>query len=103
MALPVARVERLLEEHADRLELEQFAGSHVETTRVRELIMQRRRRDPTLSLRELARRLNTRPAQLERWLGPECGSETAPLRIRVDVAGRIVRAAGLAPCEFEGC
>jgi hypothetical protein len=114
MRQPVARVERLLEEEADRRALTAFAGDHVDNARLRQLLVDRQRCDPTLTAAELARRLGSSQAQVERWLGLR---PTAPKtnrggraypgrtlnRISVDTAGLLARAMGYAPCEIEGC
>ena len=105
MRQPVARVERLLEEDADRRAVAGFAGDHVDNARLRQLLVVEQRRDPTLTAAELARRLATSQAQVERWLGLR---PTAPKtnrrgrtypgrvlnRISVDTAGRLARAMG---------
>ena len=114
MRLPVARVERLLEEDADRHAVARFARDDVENERLRRLLVIKQRHDPTLTAAELARRLGTSQAQVERWLGLR---PTAPKtnrrgrtypgrtlnRISVDTAGRLARAMGYAPFEIEGC
>jgi hypothetical protein len=81
---------------------------------LRQVFDRQRRLRPWLTPAELARRLHTSPAQVERWLGLIA---TAPKtdrsgrlypgrtleRVSVDVAGRLVRAIGYAPCGIEGC
>ncbi len=49
MRLPVPRVERLLEEEADRRTLAQFRQTHIENAPLRELFLALRRSDPTLT------------------------------------------------------
>jgi transposase-like protein len=114
MELPVGRVERLLEEEADRRALAQFRLTHVENGPLRRLFAVRRLVDPTLTLSEIARRVGTSAIQVERWLGLQ---PTAPktdrhgrvypgrvlTTISVENAGRLARALGYAPCEIEGC
>jgi hypothetical protein len=114
MGLPPGRVERLLEEEADRRSLAQFRQSHVENTPLRRRFRQRQLVEPTLTVSELARRVGTSPIQVERWLGlrptaPKTDryGRTYPARmltsIGVENAGRLARAMGYAPCEIEGC
>ena len=114
MGLPVGRVERLLEEEADRRVLAQLRRTHVENAPLLALYRRRCRVDPGLTVSELARRVGSSTIQVERWLGLR---PTAPktdrrgrvypsrtlTRIGVEVAGRLVRAMGYAPCEIEGC
>jgi hypothetical protein len=114
MRVPPERVERLLEEEADRRTLAQFRQSHVENAPLRQRFRQRQLVDPALTLTELARRVGTSPIQVERWLGlrptaPKTNRQgrTYPGRtlceIGVENAGRLARAMGYAPCEIEGC
>ena len=114
MRLPVGRVERLLEEEADRRTVAQFRQSHVENATLRERLRARQLVDPTLTIAELARRVGTSPIQVERWLGlrptaPKTDSRGRryPGRIlktiSVENAGRLARAMGYAPCDIDGC
>lgn len=114
MRLPVARVERLLEEEADRRALAAFRVSHVSNAPLRQRFDQRRRFDPSLTVSEIARRLGTSPIQVERWLGlaptapkTDRRGRTYPARvlstISVENAGRLARAMGYLPCEIDGC
>jgi hypothetical protein len=114
MGLPVGRVDRLLEEEADRRTVVQFRKSHVENAPLRQRFRQRQPVDPTLTVTEIARRIGTSPIQVERWLGL---APTAPktdhrgriypgrvlTTISVENAGRLARAMGYAPCELDGC
>src|SRR4051794_21166756 len=68
MRVSTARVERLLEADADRRCVSQFAGSEVSTERLRQLLLDRRRREPGLTIAALARRMGTSQVQVERWL-----------------------------------
>jgi len=114
MGLPPGRVERLLEEDADRRSVAQFRQSHVENAALRRRFRQRQLVEPTLTPSELARRVGTSPIQVERWLGlrpttakTDRHGRTYPGRtltsISVENAGRLARAMGYAPCEIEGC
>src|SRR3954470_7783285 len=114
MGLTVGRVERLLEEEADRRVLARLRQTHVENARLLQLFRRRCRSDPGLTFSELARRLGTSTIQVERWLGlrPTAAKidrrgRVYPSRvltsISVEVAGRLARAMGYAPCEIEGC
>ena len=114
MRISVARVERLLEAEADRQCLRALVQGDVGTALLRELFRDRQRREPTLTVAELARRTGSSQVQVERWLGRR---ETAPKtdrrgrtypgrvleRVNVETAGRLARAMGYAPCEVEGC
>ena len=114
MGLSTGRVERLLEEDADRRSLAEFRQTHVENAPLRRRFRRRQLVDPALTVSELARRVGTSPIQVERWLGLR---PTAPKtdrqgriypgrmlsEIGVDNASRLARAMGYAPCEFEGC
>ena len=114
MRLPVQRVERLLEVEADRRALAQLRRTHVANARLRERFLARRSWDPDCTVAQLARRLDTSPIQVERWLGlrptaskTDNQGRTYPGRILtkigVETAGRLARALGYAPCEVEGC
>jgi plasmid maintenance system antidote protein VapI len=114
MHLPVGRVERLLEEEADRRIVTQFRQSHVENSTLRHRLRDRQQVDPTLTVAELARRVGTSPIQVERWLGlrptapkTDRRGRTYPGRIlttvSVENAGRLARAMGYAPRDIEGC
>jgi hypothetical protein len=114
MGLPPERVERLLEEEADRRSLAQFRQSHVENAPLRRRFRERQLTDPTMTPSELARRVDTSPIQVERWLGlrptapkTDRNGRTYPGRtltaISVENAGRLARGMGYAPCEIEGC
>jgi hypothetical protein len=114
MGLPVGRVERLLEEEADRRTVVQFRQDHVENAPLRQRFLQRRLFDPALTAAEVAHRVGTSPIQVERWLGlrptaPKVNrnGRTYPGRvlttISVENAGRLARAMGYAPCELDGC
>src|SRR4051794_23840162 len=56
MRLSVARVERLLEAEADRRCVRALVQAEVATALLRELLRDRQRREPTLTVAELARR-----------------------------------------------
>jgi predicted transcriptional regulator len=114
MGLTHARVERLLEEEADRRALAALRRDRVENAPLRRLLRQRQLHDSHLTPAELARRLGTSPIQVERWLGLSPTAVKAarsgrvyPGRIltaiSVETAGRLVRAMGYAPCEIDGC
>jgi hypothetical protein len=114
MRVSVARVERLLECHADRRYISEFAGSDVSTEVLRQLLVDRRRREPGLTIAALARRMGNSQVQVERWLGlgapapkTDGGGRTYPPRllerVGVETAGRLARALGYAPCEVDGC
>ncbi len=112
--MSVARVKRLLEQEDDRRALSQLKRDRVDNAVLRERWRRRQRVDPTLTVSELARRLDTSPIQVQRWLGLR---PTAPktdrhgrvypgrilTQISVETAGRLARAMGYAPCEIDGC
>ena len=50
MGLPAVRVERLLEQQADRRTLAEFRVTHVSNERLRQLYHARRRADPSLTV-----------------------------------------------------
>jgi hypothetical protein len=114
MRVSVARVERLLEADADRRCVNEFVGSEVSTEVLRQLLGERRRREPGLTIAALARRMGSSQVQVERWLGLRAtaaktdrrGRSYPPRlleRVGVETAGRFARALGYAPCEVEGC
>jgi hypothetical protein len=114
MELPLGHVERLLEQATDRRTVESLVRSEIDNAAVRALLDQQRRVEPDLSCSELARRLGTSPIQVERWLGlrPTAAKTDGRGRhypgrvlkqISVDVAGRLARAIGYAPCDLDGC
>jgi hypothetical protein len=114
MGLTAARVERLLEEEADRRTVVQFRQDKVDNAPLRQRFLERRRRDPALTSAELAHRLGTSPIQVERWLGLRPTAAKVDRRgraypgrvlttISVENAGRLARAMGYAPCELDGC
>jgi hypothetical protein len=69
MGLTVGRVERLLEEEADRRVLAQLRRTHVDNAPLLALYRRRRRVDPGLTVSELGRRVGSSTIQVERWLG----------------------------------
>lgn len=114
MGLPAGRVERLLEEEADRRTVFQFRQDHVENAALRQRFIKLRLYDPALTAAEIARRIGTSPIQVERWLGlrptaPKIdrSGRAYPKRvlttISVENAGQLARAMGYAPCELDGC
>jgi plasmid maintenance system antidote protein VapI len=114
MCLPVERVERLLEEEADRRALAALRLNRVSNEALRQRFCERRRLDPTFTASAIARQVGTSPIQVERWLGvaptaakTDRRGRTYPPRtlstISVETAGRLARAMGYAPCEIEGC
>ena len=114
MQLPVARIERLLEEEIDRRTLAELRQMHTENAPLREKFLARCRNDPALTVAEIARRAGTSAIQVERWLGlkptapkTDRRGRTYPGRIltmiSVENAGRLARAMGYAPCEIDGC
>jgi hypothetical protein len=114
MGLPLVRVERLLEEEADRRTVVQFRHDHVDNAALRQRFLDRRRSDPELTSTELAHRVGTSPIQVERWLGLRPTAAKVDRRgraypgrvlttISVENAGRLARAMGYAPCELDGC
>jgi hypothetical protein len=113
MSISRERVERLLEQHADRAEVERRRLDRVPNAPIRELFERRRRQDPSLSASAVARRAGLSGAtHVLRELGLAPTSATVkdgvryPARVTstigVDAAARIVRALGGAPCDFEG-
>jgi hypothetical protein len=114
MSLPMGRVERLLEEEADRRVVAQFRQSHIDNATLRQRLRERQRIDPTLTIAELARRVGSSPIQVERWLGlrPTAPKTTRQGRtypgrilrtISVENAGRLARGMGYAPRDIDGC
>jgi hypothetical protein len=114
MRLPAGRVERLLEEEADRRTVARFRQNHVENATLHEHLRARQLVDPTLTIAELARRVGTSPIQVERWLGlrptaPKTDRRGRRYRgrilktISVENAGRLARAMGYAPRDIDGC
>jgi transposase-like protein len=114
MRLPMGRVERLLEEEADRRSVAQFRQTHVDNASLRQRLRERQCIDPTLTIAELARRVGSSPIQVERWLGlrPTAPKTTRQGRtypgrilrtISVENAGRLARGMGYAPRDIDGC
>lgn len=114
MGLTVRRVQRLLEEEADRRTVVQFRQDHVANAALRQRFLERKLHDPALTTAEIARRVGTSPIEVERWLGlrptaPKIDrrGRSYPARvittISVENAGRLARALGYAPCELDGC
>ncbi len=114
LRLSASRVERLLEQHADREIVTAYTLDEISNEPLRRLLADVHRSDPRVTTAELARRVGSSQVQVERWLGlRETASKTdvdgrtyAPRtveRISVDVAGRLARALGYAPCEVDGC
>lgn len=114
MGVSAARVERMLEADADRRRVSEFAGSDVSTEVLRQLLVDRRRHEPGLTVAALARRMGTSQVQVERWLGLRATApktdrrgRTYPARllerVGVETAGRFARALGYAPCEVDRC
>ncbi len=86
----------------------------VPNAQLRERLADRQRLEPSLTISEIARRLDTTPIQVQRWLGLQPTAAKTDRRgrryagrvlstISVETAGRIARAIGYAPCEIDGC
>ena len=114
LGLSVGRVERLLEEEADRRAVSALRQDRVPNAQLRERLADRQRLEPSLTISEIARRLDTTPIQVQRWLGLQPTAAKTDQRgrryagrvlrtISVETAGRIARAMGYAPCEIDGC
>ncbi len=112
MRIGVGRVQRLLEQEADRRELQQYTCDEVPVERIRDLFEARGEREPGFSIAELARLAGYKdPIKVSRLLGyaPTKSStkngKHYPGRlsttINVEHAGRIVRALGFAAHEVE--
>src|SRR4051812_40256991 len=69
MGLTVAFAQRLLDDETDRRTLTALRRDQVENARLRRLFFERQRQDPSLTASELARRVDSSPIQVERWLG----------------------------------
>src|SRR4051794_32108974 len=75
LGLPVSRVERLLEQHADRQLMSAFVLNEISNAPLRTMVAGRLCADADFTITELARRVGSSPAQVERWLGLR---DTAP-------------------------
>jgi DNA-binding CsgD family transcriptional regulator len=113
MSISRERVDRLLEQHADRIGVERHRLDRVPNAPIRELFERRRRQDPSLSATGLARRAGLSGAShLLRELGLAPTSATVkngvryPPRVKstigVDSAARILRALDCTPRDFDG-
>ena len=115
LGLSVGRVERLLEEEADRRAVSALRQDRVPNAQLRERLADRQRLEPSLTISEIARRLDTHADP-----GAALASDSSPTAaktdrrgrryagrvlstISVETAGRIARAMGYAPCEIDGC
>src|SRR5262245_9140746 len=81
---------------------------------LRQLFYERCALEPTLTTSELAHRLGTSAGQVERWLGLRATAPKTDARgrtyagrvltaIDVEIAGRLARALGHAPCDLDWC
>lgn len=113
MRLSVTRVDRLIEQHRDKLQLDVLKQSHIPNIVVRNLFEREQRIDLDLTVTELAHRAELDPTHVFRLLGYKPDPDTVradgtvyPGRIRttihVDHAGRLIRALGMIPAELEG-
>jgi hypothetical protein len=104
VGLSARRVRVLVAHERDRRELDGFKLDSVPTVRLQALLARELKRDPELTRAELAHRLHTRQADLERQLGYEpTKTGEHQRRVGIPAASRLVIALGRAPHELDGC
>jgi hypothetical protein len=109
LRLPVPRTKRYIEEEETARDLARYQCDQIPAARIRELYLQRREEDPTLSKTKIAREAKLDRGVVSGALGhtPAAGDADSEgqddqVLIGVDVAARIVRALGFAPHEVDG-
>jgi hypothetical protein len=104
VGLSARRVRVLVAYERDRRELEGFKLDSIPTVRAQAFLERELKRDPELTRAELAHRLRTRQADLDRQLGYEPTKNGGrQRRLGIPAASRLVIALGRAPHELDGC
>lgn len=103
MQLASERVRELVEEEADRRELESLRCDSIPVQLTRSVIADALARDPDLTICEIAHWLDMRQADFERaFLGRAKGGRPQR-RVTVSSASRLMIALGRPPNELPGC
>ena len=100
MGLPPEVVRHLVAEEADRRELRSLRCDSIPVELTRSVIAEALRRDPDLTIGEIAHWLDMRQGDFERAY---MGKGRPKRRVNVTGASRLMIALGRAPNELPGC
>ena len=97
------RVQELVAEEIDRLELSSLRCDSIPVERTRSVIAEALVRDPDLTIGEIAHWLDMQQADFERAFLGKAKGERPKRRVNVTTASRLMIALGRAPNELPGC
>ncbi len=103
MKLTPERLRALVEEEADRRELQRFKCDSIPVALTRPVIEEALTRDPELTPADIARWLAMRQVDFERAFLGKANSRQTKARVNVTSASRLMIALGRAPNELPGC
>ena len=103
MGLSPSRVRRLVAEESDRRELRGFRCDSIPVQLTRSVIEAALKRDPELTVGEIAHWLDMRQVDFERAFLGKPSAGRLKRRVNVSSASRLMIALGRAPNELPGC
>lgn len=103
MGLSPERVRELVEQEADRRELERFRCDSIPVQLTQAVIAEALARDPDLTIGQIAAWLEMRQIDFERAFIGKTKNGAAKRRVNVSSASRLMIALGRAPNELPGC
>jgi transposase-like protein len=103
MGLAPELVRKLVDEEADRRELESFRCDSIPVALTREVISDALKRDPELRIADIAGWLDMPQSDFERAFLGKSKDGRPKRRVNVSSASRLMIALGRAPNELPGC